>query len=117
MLEEFARLYKLRYKKEFPWRERKIKSVAILFFQNISHTLPSCKAHVINLGTQVFIGTYSKSPHYSPHDPKAHEPDTSIHSLTPQQERSSAKQKELYKSVQVKATVSPMTQLLLDMKV
>ena len=77
MLEEFARLYKLCYKKEFPWRERKIKSVAILFFQNISHTLPSCQAHVINLGTQVFIGTYSKSPHYSPHDPKAHEPDTS----------------------------------------
>jgi hypothetical protein len=37
----------------------------------------SCQAHVINLGTQVLISTYSKSPHYTPHEPKAHEPDTS----------------------------------------
>jgi len=34
-------------------------------------------AHVNNLGTQALIGTYSKSPHYSPHNPKAHEPDIS----------------------------------------
>jgi hypothetical protein len=38
----------------------------------------SCLAHVINLGTQVLISTYSKTPHYSPYDPKAHEPDTSL---------------------------------------
>jgi hypothetical protein len=37
--------------------------------------------------------------------------------LTHQQERSSAKRKELYKSVQVKAAVSPTMQPLLDMKV
>ena len=37
--------------------------------------------------------------------------------LTHEQERSSAKRKELYKTVQVKAAVSPQTQLLLDMKV
>ena len=37
--------------------------------------------------------------------------------LTCEQERSSAKQKELYKTVQVKVAVSPQTQLLLDMKV
>src|SRR5882762_8375965 len=77
MLKEFAQLYKLCYKMEFPWHGHKIKLVAILFFQNISHTLPSCQAHVINHGTQVFISTYSKSLHYSPHDPKAHKPDTS----------------------------------------
>ena len=37
--------------------------------------------------------------------------------LTHEQERSSAKRKELYKAVQVKAAVSPQTQLLLNMKV
>ena len=37
--------------------------------------------------------------------------------LTHEQEHSSAKQKELYKTVQVKAAVLPQTQLLLDMKV
>jgi hypothetical protein len=37
--------------------------------------------------------------------------------LNCEQERSSAKRKELYKTVQVKAAVSPQTQLLLDMKV
>jgi hypothetical protein len=30
MLQEFARLYQARYKKEFPWREHKIKSLTIL---------------------------------------------------------------------------------------
>src|SRR5882762_7518171 len=45
---------------------------------NISHSIHSCLSHVVNLGSQTFIGTYSKSPHYAPHDPKAHEPDTSI---------------------------------------
>ena len=36
----------------------------------------SCLAHVINLATQVLISTYSKAPHYAPHDPLAHGPDT-----------------------------------------
>jgi hypothetical protein len=36
----------------------------------------SCLAHVINLGTQVLISTYSKAPHYTPHDLQAHEPNT-----------------------------------------
>lgn len=36
----------------------------------------SCLAHVINLGTQLLISTYSKAPHYMPRSPQAHEPDT-----------------------------------------
>jgi hypothetical protein len=35
----------------------------------------SCLAHVINLGSQALISTHSKSPHYNPREPKAHEPD------------------------------------------
>jgi hypothetical protein len=34
----------------------------------------SCLAHVINLGTQKLIGTYSKSPHFDPKNPDAHVP-------------------------------------------
>ena len=47
------------------------------FFHCVSHSISSCLSHVVNLGCQVLISTYSKSPHYAPHDPKAHEPDTS----------------------------------------
>jgi hypothetical protein len=36
----------------------------------------SCLAHVVNIGSQELIGTYSKAPHYTPHSPQAHEPDT-----------------------------------------
>jgi hypothetical protein len=35
----------------------------------------SCLAHVINLGTQQLISTYSKAPHYNPHNLHAHELD------------------------------------------
>ncbi|KAG2153565.1 uncharacterized protein EDB93DRAFT_1248829 [Suillus bovinus] len=108
MLQEFSQLYETRYRKEFPWQSHKI----------------NCLAHVINLRTQTLISTYSKAPHYSPHDPHAHEPDTSqndrdevglIRSICIK-ERSSAKRKELYKAIQTKAGVSSPTQLLLDMK-
>jgi hypothetical protein len=34
----------------------------------------SCLAHVINLATQKLISTYSKAPHFNPHDPTAHIP-------------------------------------------
>jgi hypothetical protein len=37
----------------------------------------SCLSHAVNIGTQELISTYSKSPHYSPHDLNAHEPDVS----------------------------------------
>jgi hypothetical protein len=86
----------------------------------------SCLAHVINLGTQRLISTYSKAPHYDPHNPHAHEPDLAqrlnrdeiglVRSICVK-ERSSAKRKELYRSVQTKAGVSFPTQLLIDMKV
>jgi len=76
MLEEFARLYHVRFKKEFPWREHRIKSVCWYFFAYVYSPFCSCLAHVINLGTQVLIGTYSKAPHYTPHSPQAHEPDS-----------------------------------------
>ena len=105
--------------------------------------MDSCLSHVINLGSQALISTYSKSPHYAPHDPKAHEPDTWNHgdhdeigliraicvkvghcllsaikvNWRSEQECSSAKWKELYKQIQIKANVVPPTQLLLDMKV
>ena len=91
----------------------------------------------------MLITTYSKSTHYNLHKPKAHELDRSVTGngdeiglvrsicvkvcqlfvilrftvLNNYQERSSAKRKELYKTVQLKAGVSPQTQLLLDMKV
>jgi hypothetical protein len=34
----------------------------------------SCIAHVINLVTQMFSSTYSKSPHFDPKQPDAHIP-------------------------------------------
>ena len=40
----------------------------------------SCLAHVINLGTQVLISTYSKAPHYARHDLQAHEPNATQNS-------------------------------------
>lgn len=44
-----------------------------------THIVFSCLAQMINLGTQVLISTYSKAPHYEPHNPHAHEPDTTKH--------------------------------------
>ena len=34
-----------------------------------------CLAHIINLATQALIATYSKTPHFEPGDPDAHEPE------------------------------------------
>lgn len=82
--------------------------------------------HIINLSTQLLISTYSKAPHYNPHNPHALEPDMSIQGdrdeiglihLICVKERSSAKRKELYKSDQATAGVANPMQLLLDMKV
>lgn len=44
-----------------------------------AHIVFSCLTHVVDLGTQVLISTYSKAPHYKPHNPYAHEPDTTKH--------------------------------------
>lgn len=102
----------------------------------IIHYLSSCLAHIINLATQSLISTYSKVQYYNPHEPRSHEPTTwdeigLIRSICVKvclllsynlyidvlQERSSAKRKEMYRSVQIKAGVSQLTQLLIDMKV
>jgi hypothetical protein len=42
---------------------------------------------------------------------------TQILSLTPGQERSSSKRKEMWKTIQIKANNTPAVQLILDMKV
>ena len=96
----------------------------------------SCLAHIINLVTQVLISTYSKTPHYDPKHPDAHIPTccdevgliwaivvkvciftlTRVLSLTSDQERSSSKQKEMWRTTQIMANQSPV-QLILDMKV
>lgn len=70
MLEEFARLIEHETGKPFDPINRRIKCVlcfAILLTDLIS--LRSCMAHVINLATQAVIATYSKAPHFNPHDP------------------------------------------------
>jgi len=80
MLEEFTQLYETQFKKKFPWCEWRIKYIACYLAANMTHNcVYSCLAHVINLGTQVLICTYSKAPHYKPHNPHAHEPDTTMH--------------------------------------
>ena len=79
MLEEFARLYHVQFKKEFPCRKHRIKSVWWYFFADVYSSFCSCLAHVMNLGTQVLISTYSKAPHYTPHSPQAHEPHSTQH--------------------------------------
>ncbi|KAK0222639.1 hypothetical protein EDD85DRAFT_959882 [Armillaria nabsnona] len=33
-----------------------------------------CSSHSVNLGSQKFMRTYSKAPHYDPHNPDAHIP-------------------------------------------
>ena len=110
----------------------------------ITNNSNSCLAHVINLATQTLISTYSKAPHYSPHNLKSHKPNTAqktnrdeiglIRSICVKiswvifqmcimltsnlkQECSPAKRKELYRIVQTKAEVLHPTQLLIDMKV
>ncbi|KAJ7673402.1 hypothetical protein B0H17DRAFT_1208481 [Mycena rosella] len=41
----------------------------------------NCLAHVINLAIQKLISSYSQSPHFSPHDPEAHVPNTAPGSM------------------------------------
>lgn len=64
-------------KRNFLGPNRRSSTLPMSFFRCVSHGIFSCLSHVVNLGSQVLISTYSKSPHYVPHDPKAHEPDTS----------------------------------------
>ena len=87
----------------------------------------SCLTHVINLAMQMLILTYSKSLHYDPKQPDMHIPvvhdevglvraiivkvwgilyilHPNLISLTTIQEHSSSKQKEIWKTVQIKAS-------------
>jgi hypothetical protein len=98
----------------------------------------SCLAHVINLATQALISTYSKSPHFDPNKPEAHIPTTrdevgliraiavkvghffvfdSMQTIRISQQKSSAKRKQMFKTIQSEAGVSIPKQLLIDMKV
>ncbi|KAJ7802628.1 hypothetical protein B0H13DRAFT_2495988 [Mycena leptocephala] len=90
-----------------------------------------CLAHIINLATlQAVIKTCSKLKCYDPHAPEEHVPDlTESHrdvlvsfarlrskwNSYSHQERSSAKRKELFRSLQKKAGSKTVLQLILDM--
>jgi hypothetical protein len=100
----------------------------------------SCLVHVINLAMQKLISTYSKSPHFNPQNPDVHVPAScnevglvraivvkinmiiystrTIMLLIAMQERSSAKRKKMWRTIQMKANdgAKPV-QLILDMKV
>ncbi|KIK47782.1 hypothetical protein CY34DRAFT_8650 [Suillus luteus UH-Slu-Lm8-n1] len=70
---------------------------------------------------KTLISSYSKSPHYNPHDLKAHELSNRdeiglVRSICVK-EHSPAKRKELYQNVQIKGGVSQPTQLLINIKV
>jgi hypothetical protein len=81
----------------------------------------SCLAHVINLATQALIRTYSKSPHFDPKCPKDHVPadrdEVGLVRSIVVKERSLAKRKEMWRTIQIKADVKRPMQLVLDMKV
>ncbi|KAJ6487449.1 hypothetical protein C8R47DRAFT_1216224 [Mycena vitilis] len=82
----------------------------------------------INIATQKLISAYSKSPHFNPREPNAHIPDTSVamrdeiglvRAITVK-ERSSAKRKDLFKTIQSRHQSDPAEiakQMVLDMKV
>ncbi|PSR76351.1 hypothetical protein PHLCEN_2v1847 [Hermanssonia centrifuga] len=77
----------------------------------------NCLGHVINLATQAVLNTYSKTPHFDPANPENHIPETAglIRAICVK-ERSSAKRKETYHTIQVREGIDKPRQLLLDMK-
>ncbi|KAF7311751.1 putative AC transposase [Mycena indigotica] len=70
-----------------------------------------CMAHIINLATQAFISTYSKSPHFDPKNPENHLPNmvadicdkVGLIRAIAVKERSSSKRKELFLRIQAEA--------------
>jgi hypothetical protein len=78
-------------------------------------------SHVINLATQALIGTYSKSPHFDPKCPEDHVPvdqdEVGLIRSIVVKERSSAKTKEMWHTIQIKADVKQPMQLVLYIKV
>ncbi len=141
MMKEFAVKLKTTTGKTYNWKKRKIKCVDSQSYHSQLLTKNSCLAHVINLATQMLISTYSKSLHFNPKQPDAHVPTTrdevglvraiivkvcigtsclhpkKLLSLTPGQEHSSSKWKEMWRTIQNKANSMPPLQLILDMKV
>ncbi|KAJ2981763.1 hypothetical protein NUW54_g10828 [Trametes sanguinea] len=88
-----------------------------------------CLAHIINLATQALLATYSRTPHFNAAEPKAHLNGLSTQSQERSgrdevgliraiavKERSSAKRKDIFRNIQVKAGVRRPMQLLLDSK-
>ena len=73
MMKEFAACLKTSTKKEYNWKERKIKFVFVVLLVQLLMNY-SCLMHVINLATQLLISTYSKSPHFDPKNADAHVP-------------------------------------------
>lgn len=138
MMKEFAAQLKTATGRKYNWRKRKIKYASPPAYRVQILTNNSCLAHVINLATQMLISTYSSSPHFDPKQPDAHIPtsrdevglvraivvkagfDTYIAIDTAylsDQERSSSKRKEMWKTIQNKANYGSAVQLILDMKV
>lgn len=107
----------------------------------LTFTVSRCLAHIINLATQAFISTHSKSKHYDPAEPdadltvdngrdvvglvraisvKVSHPHffTNNPSLTTHiQARSSAKRKQRFADLQKHANIMRIRQLLVDMPV
>ncbi|KAF8218905.1 hypothetical protein L208DRAFT_1345764 [Tricholoma matsutake] len=104
MMKESAVQLKTTMGKKYNWRKRKI----------------NCLAHVINLAMQMLISTYSKSPHFNPKQPDAHVPtshdEVGLVRAIVVKECSSSKQKEMWRTIQVKANNGHPAQLILDMK-
>ncbi len=68
MTDEFARRYHIKTGRKFDSVGRRIRYVQISIrlcpsYAEISH---SCLVHIINIATQKFISTYSKSAFYEP---------------------------------------------------
>jgi hypothetical protein len=53
--------------------------VIIYLMRPLNHGFHSYLAHIINFATETFLSTYSKAPHYNPHDLKGHKPNISQH--------------------------------------
>ncbi|KAJ3531266.1 hypothetical protein NM688_g7598 [Phlebia brevispora] len=109
MLHEFATQVQRKTGKLFDFRKRRI----------------NCLAHIINLATQALIAAYSKTPHFDPASPvdhlniaaSDHRDEVGLIRAIAVKERSSAKRKEMFRRIQLKAKVPRPLQLLIDMKV
>ena len=128
MMRELAKHLEISTSKKYNWRKQKVKCIGC------------CLAYVIDLAMQMLILTYSKSPHYDPKQPDVHIPVVhdevglvraivvkvwvilyilcpNLISLTTIQKCSSSKQKEIWKTIQIKASHKQVVQLILNMRI